>query len=104
MASWHFHDLHGFKDYISFVYISAPDRFQEREGYGPNDQWTLDLAFEGLRHGLAITAKKKGELPVLATCRAMVEEAYTHYREGRDRDGCLKLQEMAKLIRKLPSR
>lgn len=103
MATWPFHDLHGFKDYISMVYIRAPDRFREREGYGPDEQWTLDLAFEGLRHGLAITAKEKGELPVLATCRAMVEEAYNHYREGRVREGCFKLQEMAKLIRKLPS-
>lgn len=103
MTSWHFHDLHGFKDYISMVYIGAPDRFREREGRGPEEQWTLDLAFEGLRHGLAITAEEKGELPVLVTCRTMVEEAYAHYCEGRIREGCLKLQEMAKLIRKLPS-
>jgi hypothetical protein len=103
MAPWPFHDLHGFKDYISFVYIRAPDRFREREGYGPDEQWTLELAFEGLRHGLDITAKEKGELPVLEKCRAMVEEAYVHYREGRMREGSFMLQDMAKLIRKLRS-
>ncbi len=104
MTHWHFHDLHGFKDYVTFVYLCAPDHFPEREGFGPDEQWTLDLAFEGLRHGLSLTATEKGELPVVATCRSMVEEAYTHYGEGRMREGFFKLEEMEKLLKTLPSR
>lgn len=103
MAPWPFHDLHSFKDYVSFVRLCTPDEYPVREGFGQDGQWTLDIAFEGLRYGLMLTTKEKGELPVLATCRAMVEEAYNHYREGRMRDGFFKLQEMEKLLRKLPS-
>lgn len=103
MAHFPFTDLHSFKDYVSFVYICAPDRFPEREGVEPNERWTLDLAFEGLRYGLSLAAKEKGDLPIFATCRAMVEEAYNHYREGRMREGFFKLEEMGKLLRKLPS-
>lgn len=103
MAQFPFNDLHSFKDFVTFVYMRSPDRYPVREGVGPDEQWTLDLAFEGLRHGLSLTAAEKGDLPVLSTCRAMIEEAYTHYREGRMRDGFVKLEEMEKLLRKLPS-
>jgi hypothetical protein len=34
----------------------------------------------------------------------MIEEAYTHYREGRMREGFFKLEEMQKLLKKIPSR
>jgi hypothetical protein len=85
------------------VYLCAPDHFPARESVGPNEQWTLDLAFEGLRHGLSLTSKEKGELPVLTTCRSLVEKAYADYREGRMRDGFLTLEEMERLLMKLPS-
>ena len=60
-AAFPFSDLHSFKDYVGFVKIAAPDRFRPREGVGPADQWTLDLAFEGLRLGLKMAAEEKGE-------------------------------------------
>ena len=103
VAYFPFTDLHSFKDYISFVYICAPDEFPEREGVSPDEQWTLDLAFEGLHYGLKLTADEKGNLPVLTTCRALVDEAHVHYHEGRMREGFFTLEAMAKLIRKLPS-
>ncbi|HEY2787767.1 MAG TPA: hypothetical protein VGJ05_22610 [Fimbriiglobus sp.] len=74
-----------------------------REGLASYEQWTLDLAFDGLRYGLDLTAKEKGELPFLATCREMVEEAYGHYRGGRMREGFFKLQEMENILKKIPS-
>jgi hypothetical protein len=103
MTNYGFSDLHSFKDFVVFVYLCAPDEFPVRDYRSPEDQWNLELAFQGLRDGLQLTSKEKGELPVLASCRAMVEEAYIHYREGRSRDGCLKLQEMEKLLKKIPS-
>ena len=103
MTHWHFQDLHGFKDFVGFVRLCSPDSYPVRPGLGPNEQWTLDLAFEGLRHGFELTAIEKGELPVLEACRKMTEEAYAHYREGRIRDGFFKLQEMEKLLKKLRS-
>ena len=60
-AAFPFSDLHSFKDYVGFVKLCAPDDFPSREGVGPADQWTLDLAFGGLRLGLKMAAEEKGE-------------------------------------------
>ncbi len=98
-----FSDLHGFKDYIIFVSTCAPNRFPKRDHRPPEEQWTLDLAFAGLRYGLQLTAAEKGELPILAVCRQLVEEAYAFYREGRRREGFFKLEEVAKLLKAIPS-
>jgi hypothetical protein len=103
MKRWHFHDLHGFKDFVTFVGMCAPDQFPVRDFLPPDEQMTLDRAFDGLRYGLDLTAREKGELPVLATCRGMVEEAYAHYRGGRMREGFFKLQEMENILKKIPS-
>jgi hypothetical protein len=104
MSQFPFSDLHSFKDYIVFVQTYLPDRFHPREGVGPEEQWTLELAFEGLRHGMKISTEEKGERPEFATCWALIEEAYTAYREGRMRDGFFKLEAMQKLLKKVPSR
>jgi hypothetical protein len=102
--AWHFHDLHGFKDYVVFVQTCATnERFPFREGFGSNEQWTLALAFEGLRFGLKLAAEEKGPMPVFATCEKLVDEAYAHYREGRTREGFFKLEEMQKLLKKIPT-
>ena len=102
--SWHFHDLHGFKDFVGFVKLCAPDSFPVRQGVGSDEQWTIDLAFEGLRAGLKMAIDEKGPKPVFDRCQKLVDEAYTHYHEGRIRDGFIKLEEMQKLLKKVPSR
>ncbi len=102
-ARFPFSDLHSFKDYVVFVQIAAPDRFRPREGVGPADQWTLDLAFEGLRLGLRMAVEEKGELPTFAACGRLVEEAFAHYQQGQMREGFFKLEEMQKLLNKIPS-
>jgi len=98
-----FHDLHSFKDFVGFVRLCAPDEFPVHDWLKPEEQWTLDMAFDGLRHGLAITAQEKGELPMLETCRALVEKAYAHYKQGQVREGFFTLKEMESLLKKLPS-
>ncbi len=103
MAHFPFSDLHSFKDYVGFVKLCAPDMFPPREGVGPDEQWTLDLAFEGLRLGLKMAVAEKGPKPVFAACQELVDAAYAHYREGRMREGFLKLEEMQKLLKKVPS-
>lgn len=102
-AAFPFSDLHSFKDYVGFVKVCAPDRFPSREGIGPKDQWTLDLAFEGLRLGLRMAVEEKGEREEFRKGTALVEEAYAAYRDGRMRDGFFKLEELQKLLRKMPS-
>jgi hypothetical protein len=61
MTNFPFNGLHSFKDYVVFVRMCAPDQFPAREGVPGEDQWTLDLAFHGLREGLALVVREKGE-------------------------------------------
>jgi hypothetical protein len=103
-AAFPFSDLHSFKDYVGFVQLSAPDRFIVREGVGPADQWTLDLAFDGLRLGLRMAIEEKGHRQEFTQSESLVQEAYAAYRDGRVRDGFFKLEEVQKLLEKVPSR
>ena len=99
-----FTDLHSFKDYVGFVKLCAPDDFPIEEWATPADQWTLILAFEGLRLGLRIAVEEKGERDEFTQGKSLVEDAYAAYREGRPRDGFFKLEELQKLLKKVPSR
>jgi hypothetical protein len=103
-AKFPFSDLHSFKDYVVFAQTYLPDRFRPREGVGPADQWTMDLAFEGLRLGLRMAVEEKGERAEFTQGKLLVEDAYTAYRDGRMRDGFFKLEELQKLLKKVPSR
>ena len=97
-----FSDLHSFKDYVGWVKICASTKFPVEEWAGPDDQMTLDLAFEGL--GLRMAAEEKGEREEFAQGRTLVEDAYAAYREGRMREGFFKLEELQKALKKVPSR
>ena len=98
-----FKDLHGFKDFVGSVILCAPDMFPVRDWRGPDEQMNLDRAFIGLRYGLKLTAQEKGDSPLLAKCRELVEEAYALYQGGQDHPGQRKLEEMDKLLMTLPS-
>jgi hypothetical protein len=102
-AVFPFTDLHSFKDYVGFVKICASSRFPTREGVAPADQWTLDLAFDGLRLGLRMAAEEKGKHDEFAQGESLVESAYVAYRAGRVRDGFFMLEEFQKLLKKVPS-
>ena len=103
-AGFPFSDFHAFKDYVVFVQTYLPDRFRPREGVGPEEQWTMELAFDGLRLGLRMGAQEKGEQPALAQGRALVEEAYAAYRAGREQEGFFKLDELQKVLKSVRSR
>ncbi len=103
-ATFPFTDLHSFKDYVVFVQTYLPDRFHPREGVGPADQWTLNLAFEGLRLGLRMAVEEKGDRDEFRRGNALVDEAYAAYCDGQVRDGFLKLEELQKLLKKVASR
>jgi hypothetical protein len=103
MAKFGFSDLHSFKDYVGFVKLCAPNLFPPREGVGPDEQWSVELAFEGLRLGLKISSEEKGALPTFETCGRLVQDAQIDYLEGRPREGFTKLDQMQKLLRKIPS-
>jgi hypothetical protein len=88
-------------DFIAYVVLSAPDEFPRRDWVKPEEQLNLDRAFDELRHGLDCAVHELGSRPELATARSMLEEAYTHYREGRINPGAWKLQDMSELLETL---
>lgn len=103
MLKFPFNDLHSFKDYVVFVQLCSPDSYPPVEGLSSDDQWTLDLAFKGLREGLALSAKEKGDLPVFDDCRRLVAEAHECYRAGKKREGFATLEEVCKRLAEVPS-
>ena len=99
MTEFGFNDLHGFKDYVTFVQMCAPSNFTERIAY-PGQYWTLDLTFDGLRLGLDMAVEEKGSKPVFEQCRKLVEQTYHHYKVGEEDEGWYALEEVRKLLRK----
>lgn len=85
-------------DFIALVVLSAPDEFGYRDWLKPEEQLNLERAFDELRYGLNRAAVEVADSAMISTCRAMLEEAYTHYREGRIKPGAWKLQEMCHLL------
>jgi hypothetical protein len=101
MAEFPFSDLHSFKDYVGFVRLCAPDQFPKRDGVSPQEQWTLQLAFEGLRVGLNLAVQEKGDLPAFAECRLLFDQACSEYQAGRMKEGYFKMGEAKKLLKKI---
>ena len=98
MAKFPFNDLHSFKDYVGFVHLCAPDMFPAREGLADDEQWSLCLAFEGLRQGIAQVEEEKGPLPNFPLCRALINQALKHYEAGELREGANALGEVKQLL------
>jgi hypothetical protein len=103
-AEFPFHDFHSFKDYVGFVQLCAPDDFPKREGVSDADQWTLDLAYEGLQRGLQIAAGEGVKESVLSECRALIEKAFAFYRAGNLHDGFRAMEAVQRVLRRVPSR
>lgn len=104
MAKFPFTDLHSFKDYVTYVQTYLPDRFPPREGVSPDEQWSMDLAFRGLREGLRISVEEHGPKPIFSECEKLIDEAFEEYRGNRSREGFFKLEEVRKLLRKVRTR
>lgn len=96
-AKFPFNDLQSFKDYVVFVRMCAPDRFPLREGVQPDSQWTVELAFQGLREGLAFATKETKRDDLTKTLK-LVDDAYEHYQAGKLREGFAELQQLRKLL------
>lgn len=93
-----FNDLSSFRDYVAFAQTYLPDRFRPRDGAGPDAQWNLELAFEGLRAGLPLVAKERGRSFDSERAHAVIVEAYGHYAANRQREGFEALETLRKLL------
>ena len=103
MSKFPFNDFHSFKDFVVFAQICSPNNYPKREGILASTPWTLDLAFEGLRLGLNMAAREKGERIEFAESCRLVDEAYKAYKSGDVRSGFAKLERVQKLLAKIPS-
>ena len=104
MAEFPFTDLHSFKDFVVFVRVFAPDRFPVREGLPVEDQWNLDLAFSGLREGIALAIREKGEREEFMESARLIESAYAHYKAGNRKGGFFDLAAAHTVLRRVQSR
>ena len=100
MARFPFNDLHSFKDYIGFVKLCSPDLFPDREGVGEDEKWSLPLAFQGLRDGLAYLSRAS---PLIDECNDLVDRAYGAYQSGDSRNGYALLDEMHSKMKRIRS-
>lgn len=98
-----FSDLHGFKDFVVYVMMCAPDLFPEDDWRASDEQMNVERAFIGLRYGLGLAAKEKGDSTLLARCQELVASAYADYGAARNHAGQIKLQEVETLLKKLPT-
>jgi hypothetical protein len=101
MTRFPFTDLHSFKDYVVFVRMCAPNQFPPREGVPPEDQWTLELAFLGLREGLSQAVREKGAREEFDQCSRLLGEAYAHYDSGRRKEGFEALDHVHNILKKI---
>jgi hypothetical protein len=102
-AKFPFHDLHSFKDYVGFVKLCAPDEFPKREQVDDEDKWTLELAYEGLQHGLQIAASEGVKVSILSECRSLFAAAFDCYRAGNVRDGCKAMEAAQRVLGRVAS-
>jgi hypothetical protein len=99
-----FTDMHGFKDFLIYVYSYAPDRFPIEDWREASEQMNLARAFTGLQYGLDLAANSGGESASVAECRQLVAAAYLAYQAGDDRAGQIQLERVETLLKRVPTR
>jgi hypothetical protein len=97
-AFFGFRNLNGFKDFLGYVQLCAPDLFPADDWRGPDEQMTLDRAFAGIRYGLGLVEKLGCNMVVLSRCQVLVKESYADYRAGKNRAGLQKLETIDELL------
>ena len=98
-----FHDFHSFKDYVGFVKLCAPRDFPERGGVAESDQWTLDLAYDGLLLGLQFAASEGVSNNIVLECQSLFRAAFESYRADDIRAGFQSMEAAQRILRRVPS-
>ena len=98
VSGFPFNDLHSFKDFITFVAMCSPDQFPVRKGVPATEQWSLDLAFDGLNEGLALARRQAVSPTVVWECQTLFQQALGHYRAGRMREGFQALEKARRVF------
>ena len=84
----------GFRDFLSLVIVHAPDEFPEEDFLAPEEQLTLDLAFQELRTGVELLSKKRISAAQKRQLYELLQAAHSKYVAGLDVEAAHLLQEL----------
>ncbi len=94
-------DINSFYDFIGYVVLSAPDQFPREDYLGPDEQMTLDRAFDELRQGIAFVELDFPGADRDRGLSALLERSLASYRNGDIVAGAHTLQDFQDLIFKV---
>lgn len=69
-------------DHIAYVLAYAPDKFPHRDFLSPDQQMTLDRAFEQLREGVTLAYPEEAFSDKRAKLFTLLDHSYTAYKAG----------------------
>jgi recombinational DNA repair protein (RecF pathway) len=84
----------GFRDFLSLVIVHAPDEFPEEDFLEPEEQLTLDLAFDELRKGIELLSARRVSPNQKQQLHELLKQAYSNYLNGEDVKAAHLLQEL----------
>lgn len=99
MSRWIPH-FDAFIDFLTYVFVCAPDRFAKETYLQDHEQLTLHSAFDELRTGLAFVEERITDRAVIEQLNSELEAAYALYLSGDDIAGSHRLQDLEVLILK----
>lgn len=93
-------DLYNF---IASVILCAPDRFIERDFLAPEDQLTLDRAFEELNSGMEFVRRNIKDEMMLVRLQQQLDYSLAAYRAGDDVKGARPRNDFEAIVFKKPN-
>ena len=91
-------DIDSLYDFIGYVVLSAPNRFPQEDYLGPEEQMTLERAFEELRYGVRLVEKDFPGSDAKRGLSLLIERSLESYRSGDAKAGAQTLQDFQDLV------
>ena len=97
MVRWVKH-VDALPDFLSLVYLCAPDRFPKEDFLRDDEQLTLDKAFAEIDRGMNLIQTKVHDETVLAQLRSLRDTSLAAYKAGDRMQGSRALQEFKRIL------
>lgn len=91
-------DIDALYDFIGYVVLRAPDQFPTEDHLGPEEQMTLDRAFQELRYGVALVERDFPGADAQRGLTATLDRSLASYHAGQVVAGAHALQDFQDLI------
>lgn len=91
-------DIDSLYDFIGYVVIHAPDRFPTEDYLLPEQQMTIEKAFDELRRGLGFIDREVANEDKLRKLSSLLDESFAAYRSSDEVKGAHLLQDFEALI------